>query len=608
MYHGTARRTAEIKKNIDRRVLRGQLAEIKALAKQQQKELDALQARQAEQRARLAKAVAERVAAEARRQAKEEDALARRAAAERDAEARRCRAETEALAKAQAAAARDAARAVAAQVKQLQRVHEEWQSERARRTRNDERAYARTVRGEARAVRGLLLRERRAGAAHEEARRALALAQQCAALQRHEDAARAVRDAAAQQALVLAQRAQHFALEHALLDEAHAARRAELRAELQVREREQQPREHALARDALRQVHALRAEQLERRFALEQAQQHRQQAVEARVRAKELRQCQKRRLDVFAGLQRDVLRTAADRRHATHEQHRQREEFVRGLHEEEARAQQAALTRMEDEDRALADAHAAQRRALHARHDAQLAQLDAAQAAARDALAREGTRRTEELAYRQCQETANALARDAEQMAALWLRAVVAVKDVRTQCQQAEIAALCRDYDEWNAACTAHNAETLALVHERHALQRRECECECGSDDEERRRALEEAQQRDLAAVEAQYDAACSQAAARHRVRVDKASHAHDDELTGDAAWAAARLADLRTLLLARHAHAQHDIDETLAAHTTPAALELPVPHIPPSPYPSSCTASNAAAPPPPPPPPPPAS
>jgi hypothetical protein len=48
VHRGTARRTAEIKKNINRKLLRQQLAEIKALTKQHQKDLDLLQARQNE--------------------------------------------------------------------------------------------------------------------------------------------------------------------------------------------------------------------------------------------------------------------------------------------------------------------------------------------------------------------------------------------------------------------------------------------------------------------------------------------------------------------------------------------------------------------------------
>ena len=566
VHHGTARRTAEIKQNITRQLLRKQVAEIKAMTKQQQKELDLLAARQGEQKGKLVRMYNERLAADQKKRGREDEQANKRATTERENETKRHRAELDTLTKRQQTAQKAWHRERAADEKTQQKDFEEQAAQRAREFKEHEKGREKDDKAEReKKVREHKKQERKKLHAQEETYLQTVFRQKLEMERLGGEHAQHHRQLDETQDLKEQQRRAHFAAEYDVLQAAHARQQEMLQAEHALRTEELQ-RTHECEVEAMKQTQEVMLEQLQKRFALENEQLKRQQVLEQRDAAKELRATQKKRLDEFNDRLRGELKNAADKKHAKQEQKGQKEQFVRGLHEEEESSSSAMHKRMAEEDESLRHTHQDQMRAIT---EAQSAELQDLLAAHQDAMRQHNEAfrvRTEELCLRQCRELA-ALLRDEQRELTDGTRAHI---DARAQAradmhakEREQLAALGRDLRDLNE----HQQQAAkADMDERHHMQLELCDKDKKHTTD--RAAVVCAQEADHGWLETQLDTMSQRVDAVCRERQARLDEQQAQQLHDDADAAQQLAARLNSALQAEHARVAALIIDKLHAHS----------------------------------------
>ena len=585
VHHATARRTAEIQQNINRRLLRRQLAEFKALTKQHQRDYDLLESRHAEQKAKIHKFWADRLSADQTKRGREDEKITRRVALEREAEARRFKADVEALTRQQQGVLKAWARDFGQQQRALQHVYEEQVAQRAREFKDAEKAREKESRSVPKKLREQQRADRKEEYADGEEELALLFRQQLELTRAFDENLEQLALLDEANTLLAEQKKQHFAGEYQTLAAAHRRQMEALRSELAITE-DALVHTHECEAEAMKQMQFLAKEQLARRFLLETQQQERQQTFEQRDGAKEIRQRQKKKLDAFVARQKEELRASSgDRKQAMKDtQKSARAEFARELEAEEARENEAIRKRQDDDDENLRKSHEEQSAALTEMHEAQRVDLQTRYEQAREQLARDAQQRVEELRLRQCKELASLLRQEQIEMGGVVRETIRAHFCMRADSQKREADQLTAQLQAYKVAVVTHQRRHRDRLKQRHELQALLWE------KDRRRSADRTALDRQQAHERLQQDRVAGLAVQRVedaiRSRREMLERTHEQQIDDDAARAAHTRARLARLLEASYARNTDHIAAVLQQNTlVQNTLAIPKPIVPGTPY-----------------------
>lgn len=585
VHHATARRTAEIQQNINRRLLRRQLAEIKALTKQHQRDYDLLETRHSEQKAKIHKFWADRLGADQTKRSREDEKINRRVALEREAEARRFRADVEALTKQQQGLLKAWARDFGQQQRALQHVFEEQVAQRAKEFKEADKAKEKESRTVPKKLREQQKVDRRQEYADSEEELALLFRQQMELARTFDENLEQLALLDEANAQLAEQKKQHFMVEYQTLGAAHRRQMEALRSELAITQ-DALVHTHEYEEEAMKQMQFLAKEQLARRFLLETQQQERQQALEQRDGAKEIRQRQKKKLDTFVAQQKEELRAATgERKQALKDaQKGARDAYARQLQEEEAQENQAVKKRQDDDDENLRKSHEEQSAALTEMHEAQRVDLQTRYEQAQEKMARDAQLRVEELRLRQCKELVTLMRQEQIEMGGVVRETIRAHFCMRTDSQKREADQLTAQLQAYKVLVVTHQRLHRDLLKARHALQLQLWE-------KERRRTvdrgvLERQQAHELQQQERVLGLAVQRVEDAIRSRREMLERTHEQQTDDDAERAAHTRAMLARVLDASYARHTEHIAAVLQHNTLVAnSLATPKPIVPGTPY-----------------------
>ena len=587
VHHATARRTAEIQQNINRRLLRRQLAEIKALTKQHQRDYDLLESRQAEQKAKIHKFWADRLSADQTKRGREDEKITRRVGLEREAEARRFRADVEALTRQQQGLLKAWARDFGQQQRALQHVFEEQVAQRAKEFKDADKAKEKESRTVPKKLREQQKVDRRQEYADGEEELALLFRQQLELARVFDENLEQLALLDEANALLAEQKKQHFVVEYATLAAAHKRQMDALESELALT-RDALVHTHEYDEEAMKQTQFLAKEQLARRFLLETQQQERQQAFEQRDGAKEIRQRQKKKLDAFVAQQKEALRASSGDKKAAmamkDTQRSARDAYARELQAEEARENEAIKKRQDDDDENLRKSHEEQSAALTEMHEAQRVDLQTRYEQAQERLARDAQRRVEELRLRQCKEVVTLMRQEQIEMGGVVRETIRAHFCMRSESQKREADQLTAQLQAYKVLVVTHQRRHRDLLKQRHALQLQLWE-------KEKRRTvdrgvLERQQAHELQQQERVLGLAVQRVEDAIRSRREMLERTHEQQTADDAERAAHTRARLARLLDASYTRHTEHIAAVLQHNTLVAnTLATPKPIVPGTPY-----------------------
>eukprot|EP01105_Mastigella_eilhardi_P004721 TRINITY_DN1632_c2_g1_i4.p1 TRINITY_DN1632_c2_g1~~TRINITY_DN1632_c2_g1_i4.p1 ORF type:complete len:1194 (-),score=395.22 TRINITY_DN1632_c2_g1_i4:56-3592(-) len=412
-----AKRDLAAAQNVNRKLVKQQLQEIKQQQRQHQRDTENMEAKQTSEKQRLLRAFADRNQRDQRRYLQEEEAATKRAAADREAQARKHRAENEVL------------------ERQLLNGFKAWQRDHVNQQRNDLKQYV-----------AKLADKCKQEASDEKKNRKQLLADFKDArfpfshkLERHLDSERKLRQQLDQdfKATLFDARAQLHKLREEnqlLLLDRHAFERQQQEQESRRRALElslidaQQQRQRArgieeraigvesvtriqeLALATQEQRHSLATSQAQRRMALELDQHRRQVTVESRERLKEFRRGQRAAKERFCADSKLRLRQAqqqtdsAGRRSARQEAAERQREYERQAAEDERRFLVQDKARVDAEDADIAEHQRRQRERMDELQRHEREELERAQASALEHLRKVQTAEFEEQEMRQARQ------------------------------------------------------------------------------------------------------------------------------------------------------------------------------------------------------------
>jgi len=580
VHHGTARRTAEIKKNINRKLLRKQLAEIKALAKQHEKEFDMLVSRQNEQKAKMQRMHSDKISADQKKRTREEEYTNKRAVMDRENEAKHQKAEQDALVKQHQASVKAWAREWNAQMKNLQKGFDEKAAQRLKQFKEEEKTREKEDKVEKeKKMREHKKLERKNAHAQQEAYQTLVFKQEQEWMHACAEQALHLRHLEEKNSVVFEQKRTHYQAELSMLKVLHGRQAEALKAETTLH-MEALQKEQEFEEEALKQTQQLTREQLSKRFELEVEQQKRQQALEQRDVAKELRMAQKKKKDEFQDKLRDQLKNATDKKQAKAEQKEQKEQFLRGLADEEQKSNSSLKTRMVEEDETLRQNHESQKRALIETQEAALEELRAAHKQAFEEHTLQFRRRAEELLVSQCRQCTDLLNVEQTDMIDTIRNQIFSHWEMRGT-QQAQQKDLIRKHAEAVRTLTTQQQAALGNdLNTRHSMQNSFAEKDKKHSID--KNALHRQQEADQDWLKKQQEGMVQRADKTCQEELDKMIQEQKREIQEDADQAQRKLDSLKQVLDAEHSKIHTFVSETLRANTiAEKMIDLPAFTIP---------------------------
>lgn len=469
VHRGTARRTEEIKKNIDRKLMRKQIGEIKALTKAFQKELDTLQNKQNDQIQRLTKTQNDKLVKESNRRERENEQHARKFNADKETEQKRHKSEMESLAKQHVSTTKTWNKDQAKAAESKRKINAGHVNSRIKELKEQDKAADKEHKGDARKVRDMR-RNHRKNEGREITERMNMECEHNIAV----DRAACEREHMMKLLIETQEREEDF-IQHAYAVEAR------WREEQHKRQLELIDVEKAAALENLHKVHEeenahivarqqMQERQQMQRIALENEQHKRRQMMESRERTKEFKQKQKAGHDKFMeSLRQEIKAAKGDDKKALKSGSRSREnEFKQKQKDEEAKWQENLKREMDDEDAVLASNHEEQQKGQRASQEAERAAQCERHAKEDNETAERYQLRREELAVANAKEDLNLMREYHQNMAkrvishnkkrlALLEERLTAERNIITEQQSAETA--------WLTGIQNSQKESLESVH-----------------------------------------------------------------------------------------------------------------------------------------------
>jgi len=548
VHHGTARRTAEIRQNINRRLLRRQLAEIKALTKQHQRDYDLLEAKQSEQKAKIHKFWSDKLNADQTKRSREDDKISRRVAMDREAETRRFKADVEALTRQQQGLLKTWIRDFTQEQRALLRLFDSQVAQRAKDYKESEKAKDKESKNVAKKLREQQKIDRKQEFTDQEEEYSLLFNQQIEMSRVFDEnmLQLSLLDEANNQ--LTEQKKMHFAVEYKTLFAAHERQMEALKSEIAI-QTEAMTQTHEYEEEALKQMQFLAKEQLARRFMLESQQQERQQLLEQRDSAKVIRQQKKKMLDEFISRQKEELRAStSDKKQALKEEQKaEKEEYSKKLAKEEEEENNVIKKKQEDDDEILRSGHVEQSAALMEIHEAQRVEVQNRHEQEKAKLEQESQQRIEDLKVRQCKELVTLMRQEQIEMGGVVREAMRAHFVMRAENQKRELDQITSHLQVYKVMVVRHQNAHMDLLGQRHALQLQLWEKEkkhvIERDVIERQQKSETAQQRRIMGVARQ------QVEDAIRLRREILDRTHDQQMDEDAESASRTRSMLAQLL-----------------------------------------------------------
>jgi len=585
VHHGTARRTAEIRQNINRRLLRRQLAEIKALTKQHQRDYDLLEAKQSEQKAKIHKFWVDRLNADQTKRSREEEKISKRVAMDREAESRRFKADIEALTKQQQGVLKTWIRDFTQEQRALMRLFDTQVTQRAKDYKDAEKAKDKESKSVAKKLREQQKIDRKQEFADQEEEFGLLFNQQIEMSR--------VFDENMQQLTLLdeannqltEQKKLHFSVEYKTLFAAHERQMEALKSEIAI-QNEAMVQMHEYEEEAMKRVQSLAKEQLARRFMLETQQQERQQVLEQRDSAKIIRQQKKKLLDQFVSHQKEALRAAtSDKKQALKEEQKvEREQYSKKLATEEEEENRAIKKKQEEDDEILRSGHAEQSAALTEMHESQRIELQNKIDQEKAKFEQESQTKIEELKIRHCKELVTLMRQEQIEMGGVVREAIRAHFVMRAENQKREMEQLTAQLHAYKVMVVKHQNLHMDLLGQRHSLQLQLWEKEkkhtVEHDVIERQQKAEMAQQKRIVGL------ACQQVEDSIRSRRETLERTHEQQIDEDADRASHSRTMLAQLLEESYARNTEHVTNTIQPSSNAAStIPMPKPVIPGTPY-----------------------
>eukprot|EP00727_Mastigamoeba_balamuthi_P006390 m51a1_g2371 putative serine threonine-protein kinase 10 (1901) ;mRNA; r:655050-664826 len=470
VHRTTARRTAEIKKNINRKLMRQQLQEIKAQQKVQQRELDALQAKHNEQKGRINRYYNQKSAVETAKSSREEEQNTKRVAAEREAELKRHKAELEQIQRQQVTIMKQWQKDCAAKIKADQKAQLDLLSERIRELKEHEKTTDKTNKTMDKRLREQVKLEQKISRQQEEMKATTLLQDQFDLRRLVEENEQILKQK--REALELAgtqQIARHCG-ETVELD-ATQKRRVDHLKEQGAIQLEWKTKLSDYEAEALKQMHSLLREQFAQRQQTEYAQHKRQQALDMRDYNKELREIQKKQVQEFQSKQSRELKDASgDKKQLKQDQKADKDEFMRGITRKEMEQQSAKKKTMEQEEAELREHmdHMSQR--LIETQDAELTGLQERNAAALQQMRDEQQRDMEQAEAIYCKTRLALLAVHQEEQMHLTVKMQDILAGVLDENLKKELALLREKQASFLSLVSKHHSQKLECLRSLHTV------------------------------------------------------------------------------------------------------------------------------------------
>jgi len=326
---------------------------------------------------------------------------------------------------------------------------------------------------------------------------------------------------------------------------------------------------------AMQQTHQLTREQLKKRFVLEEEQQKRQQALEQRDVAKELRQAQKKKLDEFTDKLRGELKNATDKKHTKAEQKQQKDQFMRGLQDEEMKSASHMRSRMEEEDETLRQNHQAQLNALNETQQAQLDELRAAHKKALDDQQLQDRKRSEDLLVTQSKELALLLGLEQQDLIDVVRSQIFEHRSTRSAQQLSQHELLASHCAALMGMSKLHQQQLADDIHNRHSMQLAFCEKDKKHTID--KNALLKSHEADNTWLKQQQDSLSQRVDQACREKEAKLLEIQNKQQKADCEYAKKQLDNVRDKLQSEHDRVLRFVTEALRSNTiADSTIDLP--------------------------------